>query len=217
MNSLKDFLPLRCFLSQFDKDGIECSLPIGFVLKWCSTNLVEFDLQDKKESILQEKGTGTATYINKTEDEIVVIDYENLIHSLPQRINAGKRAPKCCDFIVYSNDGSSFFICNELSSSETKTKWPDARNQFADTIRRILKCSETKKVLDLYKQKLCILSTKIKNIISPDDIAAPFTIPFTLMKNPEKLSCSILENMHFEIWEANLIVYEDEHVSIFVR
>ena len=48
-------------------------------------------------------------------------------------------------------------------------------------------------------------------------MAAPFTIPFTLMKKPEKLAWSIIENMNFEIWEANLIVYEDEQVSVFVR
>ena len=215
---MKDILTAKEFLKQFDKGTAVCELPIDFKIRYCITDQKEFDLLDKQPEILQQKDCGCVTYKNNTTDKIVIIDYENIIQSFPQEINTGKKAPKCCDFLVYSENGNSFFICNELSTSITKNKWPDARNQFSDTIRSLLNCEETKLIVNSFKQKLCILSTKIIPIESPEEMVDAFNFPYEVIKKAEELHWTIVERMGFSIWEANLLTYESEDsVLIEVR
>lgn len=213
-----DVLTKRCFLQQFDKGTAQCVLPENYTLRCCIEKDVEFDLIDKKEEMVLPNGQGGVTYKNETSDGIVVIDYENLVQSFPSTINTGKKAPHCCDFLVYSDNESSFFICNELSVSPTHTKWPDARNQFSDTVRALLKCAETKKMIENYTNKLCVLSTTIEKTDSPENIAGAFNIPYFLQKNAEQLHWTIVERMGFSIWESNLVEYKsDKTVELSVR
>ncbi len=207
----------RKFLEQFDKGNAKCELPECFMLRFIVTDKACFDLLDKQEQIIQDVNEGLITYTNKTSDKIAVIDYENLIQSFPKAINTGKRAPHCCDFLVYSGNEESFFICNELSSSTRKTKWPDARYQFSDTVRCLLNCETTKSFIEKFKKKLCVLSTKIEPISSPDGVADSFDLPYRLFKNPERLSWAQVERMGFSIWEANAVVYENGAVTLEIR
>lgn len=211
-------LPERCFLAQFDKGNATCVLPSGFSLRHYVAMEKNFDLLDKQPNIVQQPGDGCITYTNRTDDKIVIIDYENLVQSFPSAINTGKSSAKCCDFLVYSENKTTFFICNELSTSRTKLKWPDARNQFADTVRRLLNCAETKQIVDVFKYKWCVLSTEIEPVNTPDDMAGAFGIPYTLFKKAEQLPWAVVERMGFTIWEANQVVYEDSNtVSLLVR
>ncbi len=215
---MKDILATRDFLKQFDKTTATCELPVDFKLRYCITNQKEFDLLDKQPEIIQNKGEGIVTYINNTEDGIVVLDYENLIQALPSEINTGKKAPKCCDFLVYSENKRSFIICNELSTSTTKNKWPDARNQFSDTVRSLMNCDKTKAIAEGVKKKLCVLSTKIEPIESPNNMVSAFNMPYEIIRKAEQLHWTVVERMGFSIWEANLIKYEDaDSVLINVR
>lgn len=214
---MTELLTQRTFLEQFDKGDAQCNLPEGFSLRFCSTDEKSFDLLDKQEHILQNENEGLVTYTNRTNDKIVVIDYENLIQSFPKAINKGKKAPQCCDFLVYSGNKNSFFICNELSTSKTKTKWPDARYQFSDTVRCLEKCKATNGILSHFAQKLCILSTKIEPISSPDGMVGAFGIPYSLLRKPEQLHWDQVEKMGFSIWEANSITYENGAVTPGVR
>ena len=207
---MKDILIKRDFLKQFDKGNSACELPTDFELRFCITKQNEFDLLDKQPDLIQDKDCGCVTYKNDTDDGIVIVDYENLIQSFPAEINTGKKASKCCDFLVYSENEKSFIICNELSTSTTKRKWPDARFQFSDTVRSLLNCDETKAIVEGFNNKLCVLSTKIEAIESPDDMVAAFNIPYTVIRKAEELHWTIVERMGFSIWEASLITYKNE-------
>lgn len=213
---MKDILATRDFIKQFDKTTAVCELPSDFELRYCTTNQKEFDLLDKQPEIILNKDAGNITYINNTDDSIVVVDYENLIQAFPSEINTGKKAPKCCDFLVYSENGHSFIICNELSTSKTKNKWPDARYQFSDTVRSLMNCAETKNAVEGFKNKLCVLSTKIDPIESPDDMVSAFNMPYVIIRKAEQLHWTVVERMGFSI--SNLIKYEeDDTVLIEVR
>lgn len=215
----------RKFLSQFDKgdkqNPIICELPKDFSLRYITTNEKKFDLKDDKDNkqnpILHFENDGSITYVNETDISINIIDYEYLIQSFPALINTGKRTPKCCDYILYSEDGN-FFICNELSVSDKKNKWPDAKDQFADTIRRLNNCKEISSIINQIPNKICLLSTKMQKIDSPDGIVDAFDIPNQLIKKPEEILNTIINRMNFKIWESNLFIYnQDSTITISMR
>ena len=99
-----------------------------------------------------------------------------------------------------------------FQTAQQKNKWPDARYQFSDTVRSLLNCNETKTVVENFKNKLCILSTKIEPIASPDDMVSAFNMPYEIIRNAEQLHWTVLERMGFSIWEANLVIYKDNSI-----
>lgn len=209
---MKDILTTRAFLMQFDKGNKTAQLPNGFELQCRISYEKEFKLIDEKANKVACENGGVSTYKNKTDDGIVIIGYEKLIQAL------GNRISKCCDFVVYSENKKSFIICNELSVSNKKIKWPDARFQFSATVRHLLKCEETKAIIEGIKNKYCVLSTKIEHIVSPDNMAKAFDNPYNLFKQAEQLHWTVVEKMGFTIWESNIITYENEDsVQLAVR
>lgn len=199
------FLLQRCFLQNFDKGNFFCNLPEDFKLQYCVTDAKEFDIQDEQADIIKLPGEGIATYKNSSTDKIVVVNYEEFIQSLRLK------KIKSCDFVTYSNDNMSFFICNELSTGCKKNKCPDARYQFENTIRDLYKCEEIKKIIDNYSKKYCVLSLKHTKITSPDNMAGAFNFAYNIITKAEKLTWKNIEKYGFEIWEANLIIYNSDN------
>ena len=200
---MKDILISRAFLKQFDKGTAKCELPDGYKLQYSISYEREFSLSDKKANKIANNCAGIVTYKNNTDDGIVIVEYENLIQAL------GNRISKCCDFIIYSKNEKTFFICNELSISNTETKWPDARKQFSATVLSLLKCDEIKEKLSSIKNKYCVLTTKIEPIVSPENMVNAFNNSYEILKLAEQLHWTVVERMGFTIWESNLVVYEN--------
>ncbi|MDR1459902.1 MAG: hypothetical protein LBI60_06780 [Bacteroidales bacterium] len=135
-----------------------------------------FDIQDKKPSIKQPFGTGSATYNNSNSKIIAVIDYENFLDRQTDDI-IKKLELKKCDFIVYHLDGNTFFIVNELSqSSLSKNKLSDARQQLHNAVLHFSRTPAIKSFTDKFTDKLCVFSNKAKMIKTPDDMAEAFDI-----------------------------------------
>lgn len=143
------------------------------------TDSKEFDLQDKKENIIQKSGSGSVTYKNPLQKTICITDYEKYINSLPDSVQRGL---KRCDFIVNSND-LQVIILNEISQSKNEfDKESHAIHQLSESLTALLNCSSIKKEFDAYSNKMCIFSNRYKEVKSPDGMADSFGLIFNLVK-----------------------------------
>jgi len=162
-----------------------------------------FDIEDLKQTIKQPAGTGTATYDNPNETQILFIDYENFINQLPAE---HQKNIKKCDFIAFDQCGNSFFIFNELSgSSSARNKFSKAREQLHSTLLLFESVPEIKTVLDSYARKLCIFSNKTKVISSPNGMAASFERIKSYLPDPIPHDYQPITKMGFEFIETAIV------------
>ena len=155
-----------------------------------STNLHEFDLQDKKEQIIQKAGAGSVTYKNPFKKDIYVTDYERFINSLPDSVQKGL---KRCDFLVYSQD-FQVIILNELSQSKNEfDKESHAIHQLSESLNSLLGCVSLRDELNKYTSKLCVFSNRYKEVKSPEGMADPFGLIFNFVNS--EISSEEFENI----------------------
>ena len=94
------------------------TIPIFPTLRIESTTIAEFDIMDKKPTIIQVVGKGAATYHNASGRTISIFDYENFVNNLHPILQKNERRP---DFIAIDNNASKIVI-NELSTGNPKSK-----------------------------------------------------------------------------------------------
>jgi hypothetical protein len=82
-------------------------------IRWETITDSAFDIDDKKETIKQPVGQGSATYKNPQKKELVFIDYERFLDLQPNAVIKNLELKKP-DFIAYDRD-KTIFIVNELS------------------------------------------------------------------------------------------------------
>lgn len=185
LNSLKPHLPA------FDATGV--------VLKYTIISDVEFDIMDKKKTIKQPLGTGSATYHNPDSKEIMFIDYEDYLNQLPVDL-------KRCDFVVYEMNGTSFFFFNELSLSNSgKVKMSDARKQLHKALFHFSNVPEIVSFMNKYDRKECILSNTTEIISSPEDVAVAFEKVKEYLPLPIEHSFQPITKLGFKLIETALI------------
>lgn len=175
------------------------------------TNENEFDLKDKSDFMIQSKGLGSVTYINKFGKTVGVTDYEKLINSLPDSIQKGL---KRCDCIVYSLDKKEFFILNELSKSKNEfDKESHAIHQLSESLSKMLSCDDLKNEIGVYQQKICVFSNRYIQIDSPDKMADSFGAIFNLIndvKSVQKENIPEISELGFEYYKSSIIELNDK-------
>ncbi len=173
-----------------------------------STKQFSFDLMDKTEPFIVEENSGSVTYKNPEEKTVFVTNYEEFIKTLPKNLQNGK---KRCDFLVYQEGKTEFFILNELSQSKNiDSKESDALYQLHNSLETLLEVYSIKQKLDSCKQKLCIFSNKFKKIVSPLGMADAFNASFMTM--PQKavtFDYDAINNLGFIYYRANVIELGD--------
>jgi len=174
----------------------------GLIVKFEITTDSHFDIIDRSTKIIQDLGTGSATYHNPIFKEITFIDYENFMNQLPKNLQKGI---KRCDFIAYDKE-MSFFILNELSQSkDSQSKMSDAIEQLHATAMHLCKSPGIKDFIDKYPVKKCILSNKHKLISSPENIADAFNLIQKYLPEPIIQPNYRINKLGFELIETAII------------
>lgn len=171
------------------------------VIRVETTEQQHFDLVDKQESIIVGLGKGSATYNNPTNKVVEVIDYEDLINQLPSECNKDiKRA----DFILYHENGTDFFIINELSQSRNASnKRNKAILQLSDTVKHLLASVDTKVFIDKFDRKICIFSNKDRLIPVSDNPAKAFEAIKEYLPDPVPIKFQPITKAGFEAVETS--------------
>jgi hypothetical protein len=165
-----------------------------------------FDIQDLKETIKQPPGTGSATYDNRDNKIIAVIDYESFLSQILSKDAIKTLGMKKCDFIVYDLEKPTFFILNELSQSgSAKNKYNDARKQLHNAVFHLTLCPATKSFIDKFNDKICIFSNRTKPITTPENIADPFDLIRKYLHEPIVRNFKPIEKCGFRFIETPFI------------
>jgi|GEM_PF-3920552 len=172
-----------------------------------------FDLMDKKQTLEQTVGKGCVTYHNNTSVSIVVIDYENFLNSFVDA--KGKQNLKHgigrCDVLVFQEDRNLFFIANELSAGEPKSKWPKAARQLESTVKNLKAVPEISEYLDFIENLYCVVSCK-NEIFSPLAMADAFSLPATLIKYVQEKDWKPINKYGFKVVEATQAYIDDDEI-----
>lgn len=170
------------------------------------TEIVEdafFDIMDKKPTICQPLGQGSAKYYNPDGRKITFIDYEDFIGQLPPGLHKGL---KRCDFIAYDTHGTSFFILNELSQSSTSgNKISDARQQLHQAALYFHETTVIHHFINTFTYKKCIFSNKHKLIPTPAGIADAFNLIQGYLPEPISHKYQPIEKLGFDFIETAII------------
>lgn len=170
-----------------------------------------FDLMDKKSTIQQPVGEGCVTYHNTSGLPVVVIDYEKLMDDLGQLTHGIKR----CDFVCYQGDGGMlFFIANELSTGNAESKWPKAWKQFASTLKHLKAVDSVWQLITAFKFRYCIVSYRPQRATSPNDMAKPFFIPYSLVKAAQEIKCKPINQYGFKVFEATQVNISSDDIQL---
>ena len=173
------------------------------------TRKVSFDLKDKEIPFIVGENEGSVTYKNFLSKEVYVTNYEEFVNSLPKNVQVGK---KRCDFLVYQEDGSLFFILNELSQSRNiDAKESDALYQLQATLECLSDVASIKFKMDSCKYRLCIFSNRVKTIDSPLGMANAFNEAYMTIKQREAVPFEFegINKLGFKYFRANLIELSD--------
>ena len=183
---------------------VKCTT-VGINIRYEVINDTSFDIQDKKPTIKQPLGTGSATYNNPSNRILKIIDYEHFLNQQPDNIIQAL-ALKKCDFIVYHLDGNECFILNELSlSSSSKNKINDARQQLHNALFNLSNTPAIKSFMDNFAKRLCIFSNKSKTIETPEGIADAFDLIKKHLPEPVLHGFQPIEKLDFKFIETAII------------
>lgn len=174
-----------------------------------STDKENFDLKDKEIPFIVKTGTGSVTYVNPKNLNILVTNYEDFINSLPKNIQHGI---KRCDFLLYQ-DKSTFFILNELSQSRNfDSKESDALYQLQNTLEKLYNVETIKNCIESCSDKLCIFSNRIKISDAPKKgMIDGFNETFiTQIRKSEPFDFDGINKYGFLYYKANQIEINDK-------
>ncbi len=172
-----------------------------------------FDLMDKRQTLEQNVGEGCVTYHNKTSIPIVAIDYENFLNNFVDSTTGRqnlKHGTGRCDVLVLQEDRNLFFIANELSSGNPKSKWPKAAKQLGSTVKNLKAVPEISEYLDSIENLYCVVSCK-NEISSPLAMADAFSLPAKLIKYVQEKDWPPINKYGFKVVEATQVyIYDDK-------
>ena len=168
------------------------------------TSDTHFDIQDLQETIIQEIGAGSATYNNRNNKQISIIDYEVFLNQQSNDVIKALELKKP-DFIVYDSGANSFFILNELSRGNPNNKRNDAKLQLNDALKHFYKVATIKTFINSFPDKRCVFSNRSEPINSPDAIADPFGYIQELLQPPIRLNFKPITKLGFELIETDVI------------
>ena len=128
----------------------------------------EFDLTDnRKQTMILQKGNGDATYENSLGRELYILDFENLRSQFnPCAILDNQKIIKRCDYFIAEKEEKSICIFNEITSSQEKylTKKEDTtKQQLLHSLECVKKCENLWSEITNFKHKVCLFSFKIPN------------------------------------------------------
>lgn len=177
------------------------TLPVSTTNIRNDISLTYFEIEDVNRvvDIRVIPGSGTAKYSNPNGENVVIIDYDGFLTSLPHAFQQGK---KRCDLIVYTlND--SHFILNELKTgnpnSGTLTK---ATVQMFSSLKEIIRVPTIAAFINNFTTKKCCYSNKQPAIPS---VTISATLAFnrvnSIVTNGLKLSHPQIEALGFELFE----------------
>lgn len=174
-----------------------------------------FDLMDKKQTLEQNVGAGCVTYHNNTSIPIVAIDYEKFLNDFVDS-STGQQNLKHgigrCDILVFQEGRRLFFIANELSSGNSKSKWPQAASQLGSTVKHLRNVDEISKYLNSIKYLYCVVSCR-KKISSPFGMADAFSLPSDLIKHVQERDWKPINKYGFKVIEATQVSIYDDRIE----
>ncbi|MDR0614507.1 MAG: hypothetical protein LBF82_00840 [Lactobacillales bacterium] len=160
-----------------------------------------FELKDD-ESLVYSKGQGVAKYDNPSRCNVSVINYEDFVKSLPNRVkNAVAVGRDICDLIVYSNE---HFLLNELTDTKPDyipKKRIKARSQLLQTLQIILKVQSINQFANTHPVKQCCFFSQQPQTKLPDiNVTVAFNRQNAYSHGFKTVNRDI-ENYGFEFWE----------------
>lgn len=174
-----------------------------------------FDLIDKKQTLEQNIGEGCITYNNHTSIPIVAIDYEKFLNDFVDSSTGQqnlKHGVGRCDILVFQEMRSLFFIANELSSGNSKSKWPKAAKQLGSTVKNLRAVAEISAYLDSIENLYCVVSCR-KKISSPFGMADAFSLPTDLIKHVQERDWKPINKYGFKVVEATQVSIYDNKIE----
>jgi hypothetical protein len=163
----------------------------------------DFELKDD-DILIYPPGKGIAKYKNSKYINISVINYENYVKSLPDRVkNAVAVGKDICDLIVYSQQ---HFLLNELTDTKScyiGVKRIKAQSQLLQTLQILLKIPSIRNFANTHAIKQCCFFSKQEN---PEfqEIEAEAINTFNRQNTYShgfKSNNSDIEALGFEFWE----------------
>lgn len=112
---------------------------------------------------------------------------------------------------MFQEGRSLFFIANELSSGDPKSKWPKAAKQLGSTVKNLKAVSEISGYLDSIENLYCVLSCR-KEISSPLSMANAFSLPSTLIKYVQEKDWTPINKYDFKVVEATQVYIDEDKI-----
>lgn len=171
-----------------------------------NTSEVYFELEDvNQETVLSTlKGTGTAAFVNNTENEIGIINYDKFLTSLPYGFQEGRSR---CDLILHTKDNYKAFLLAELKdrrinrSNRSKAR-KEIKGQLTDTLDCISAVAQIQQYIDQFTDKRCCYFNKQPKNPSPSIRAlTAFNMVNRLLTNGACLKDPVINGYGFEYWE----------------
>ena len=177
------------------------SLPASTTNIRTNTSLTYFEVEDVAR-VIQVQGTtgfGTGKYKNPAGNNVVIIDYDGFVTSLPNSFQHGK---KRCDIIVYTLN-NSHFILNELKNRIPKAGvLTKATTQLLSTLTEIIRVPTIQTFINNFTTKKCCYSNKQAIPPSPNvNATTAFNRINTLVTSGLKISHPQIEALGFELYE----------------
>lgn len=180
--------------------------PIPAVVPFQTTNEETFDLLDKVDPYFRQLGTGSVTYHNPSLLDIVAINYEQLLNSLPLAITKKLKRP---DYLVYDDapDGR-YFIINELSQGKPASKRNDAKLQMFNAVKTLSDIPQTKQWIDNRTDKWCVFSCRSSFPETPQGIADAFGMNGKNLPERVEIKFQPITKAGFSAFETDVITLE---------
>lgn len=167
---------------------------------------VSFDVVDTRLMgfpVVRQFGEGHASYFNDEHNySLKIVMYEEFLNQLGD-VAKGTRRP---DLFVYTTGSDSYFIIHELSVGSSSNKRKDGKHQLGNTVQLLNRIPQIKSFLSKFDHKLCILSGADGAVSSPGGIASGFSGIYSLLPNPEPLSCHFCQSGGFEAYITHNVV-----------
>ena len=165
MNSLVDFL-VGDYASHF---GVKWNHETMTVRQETPASIC-FEIEDKKETIVQPGGQGVSV-IRRTAELVDIVDLEDFT----KQIHGEEDTPSSCDFAIVPSTGTNFLLLNELTRTkseyilrftqpttgiEQEGKLEKSRRQLTTTIERFYEVSN---FCDQYASKVALFSCRLSD------------------------------------------------------
>ncbi len=166
-----------------------------------NTDEVFFEIEDdlyRETQLHFVAGRGVAAYQNTSSREVIIINYDKFMTSLPHSFQQGK---KRCDLIIHSLD-KQYFLLNELKDrkpvSNVRVK---AMAQLIDSLIILMAVPAINQFISGHIIRKCCFFNK--KAVAPIGITAPIAFGRinTIASNGLKMSNPIIESFNFELFE----------------